>query len=202
MGALEVEARAYEAGVLLARHLGLKNGVLEGDSVIVSNAFKQVSQTPTSVAAIVEGIHILSSDIGVVDYSHVRRTGNKPAHILARQAQSFVNDVIWIEDIPCCIQQALIHDAQRSNPDFDSNNSNISSCCSFMNFIMESYYEKHGKLLDSDFQDFIAQADFAHWTMIGLGKEHCGLYFPQQDFKQDMLFLLYILVLLMLGIIV
>ena len=38
MGALEVEAKAYEVGVLLARHLGLKNGVLEGDSVIVSNA--------------------------------------------------------------------------------------------------------------------------------------------------------------------
>ena len=36
MGALEVEAKAYEAGVLLARHLGLRNGVLEGDSVTVS----------------------------------------------------------------------------------------------------------------------------------------------------------------------
>ena len=83
MGVLEVEAKAYEAGVLLARHLGLKNGVLEGDSLIVSNALKQVSQPPTSVAAIVEGIHVLSSDFGAVGYSHVRRTGNKPAHILA-----------------------------------------------------------------------------------------------------------------------
>ena len=43
MGVLEVEAKAYEAGALLARHLGLKNGVLEGDSLIVSNALKQVS---------------------------------------------------------------------------------------------------------------------------------------------------------------
>ena len=60
--------------------------MLEGDSVIISNALKQVSQPPTSVAAIVEGIHILSSDVGVVGYSHVRRNGNKPAHILARQA--------------------------------------------------------------------------------------------------------------------
>ena len=37
LGVIEVEAKAYEAGVLLARHLGLKNGVLEGDSLIVSN---------------------------------------------------------------------------------------------------------------------------------------------------------------------
>ena len=55
-----------------------------------------------------EGIHALGSDIRVVDYFHVRRTGNQLAHILARQAQSLANDVIWIEEISYCIQQALI----------------------------------------------------------------------------------------------
>nr|POE55600.1 hypothetical protein CFP56_64294 [Quercus suber] len=110
LGVIEIKAKAYKAGVLLARHLGLKNGVLEGDSLIISNALNQVSQAPTSVAAIVEGIHFLSSDVGIVGYSQVQRTGNQPAHILARQAQSLVNDVIWIEEIPCYIQQAFIHD--------------------------------------------------------------------------------------------
>ena len=110
LGVLEVEAKAYEAGVLLARHLGLKDGVLEGDSLIVFNALKRVSQPPILIAAIVEGIHALGLDIRVVDYSHVRRIGNQLAHILARQAQSLVNDVIQIEEIPCCIQQALIQD--------------------------------------------------------------------------------------------
>ena len=55
-------------------------------------------------------IHALGSDIGVVNYSHVRRTSNQPAHILVRQAQNLVNDVIWIEETSCCIQQALIQD--------------------------------------------------------------------------------------------
>ena len=110
LGVLEVEAKAYEAGVLLARQLGLNDGVLEGDSLTVSNALKRVSQPPTSAAAIVEGIHALGSDIRVVDYFHVRRTGNQLAHILARQAQSLANDVIWIEEISYCIQQALIQD--------------------------------------------------------------------------------------------
>ena len=87
LGVLEVEAKAYEAGVLLARQLGLNDGVLEGDSLTVSNALKRVSQPPTSAAAIVEGIHALGSDIRVVDYFHVRRTGNQLAHILARQAK-------------------------------------------------------------------------------------------------------------------
>ena len=109
LGVLEVEAKAYEASVLLARHLGLMNGVLEGDSLIISNALKRVTEPPTSVAAVVEGIHALGS-LGVVHYSHVRRNGNQPAHILARQALSLVNDVIWIEDTPCYIQQACIQD--------------------------------------------------------------------------------------------
>ncbi|KAL4602063.1 hypothetical protein ACB092_10G025200 [Castanea dentata] len=57
----------------------------------------------------------------------------------------------------CMHSSSISSEAQRGNPDFDPNNSNISSFCSFKNFIMESYYEKYGSLLDSDFQDFIAQ---------------------------------------------
>lgn len=34
----------------------------------------------------------------------------------------------------------------------------MSSFCSHKKFIMESYYEKHRSLLDSDFQDFVARA--------------------------------------------
>ena len=110
LGVLEVEAKAYEVGVLLARHLGLQDRVLEGVSLTISNALKRVTKPPILVAAIVEGIHALGSDIGVVSYSHVRRIGNQPTHILARKAQSLANDVIWIEETPCCIQQALIQD--------------------------------------------------------------------------------------------
>ena len=110
LGSLEVEAKAYEAGLLLARHLGLRDIVLEGDSLIISNALKRLTLSPSSVDAIMEGIHELGAEIGVVLFSHVCRMGNKPAHILARQAKNLVNDVIWIEEIPCCIQQALVQD--------------------------------------------------------------------------------------------
>ena len=40
---LEVEAKAYEAGMLLARHLGLRDGVLEGDSLTISNALRRLT---------------------------------------------------------------------------------------------------------------------------------------------------------------
>ena len=110
LGVLEVEAKACEVGVLSARHLGLQDRVLEGVSLTISNALKRVTKPPILVAAIVEGIHALGSDLGVVSYSHVRRIGNQPTHILAGKAQSLANDVIWIEETPCCIQQALIQD--------------------------------------------------------------------------------------------
>ena len=84
--------------------------MLEGDSLTISNALKRLTQPPTFVAAIVESIHELGAEIGVVYFSHVHRIGNKPIHILARQAQNLINDVIWIEEIPCYIQQALIQD--------------------------------------------------------------------------------------------
>ena len=94
MGSVEVEAKAYEVGLLLARHLELRDVVLEGDSLIISNALKRHTIPPSSVDAIMEGIHELGAELGIVHFSHVRRIGNKPAHILARQAQNFVNDVI------------------------------------------------------------------------------------------------------------
>ena len=101
---VEVEVKAYEIGMLLARHLGLRDGLLEGDSLTISNALKGILVPPTSVATIVEGIRALGFEIDVVNFSHVRRPGNRQIHILARQALSFVNDVIWIKEIPYCIQ--------------------------------------------------------------------------------------------------
>ena len=68
--------------------------MLEGDSLTISNALKRITVPPTSIAAIVEGIHVLGSEIDVINFSHMHRSSNKPAHILARQALSFVNDVI------------------------------------------------------------------------------------------------------------
>ncbi|XP_075669864.1 uncharacterized protein LOC142639591 [Castanea sativa] len=100
LGSLEVEAKAYKAGLLLAKHLGLRGVMLEGDSLIISNALKWFTLSPTSVDAFVEGLHELGAEIGVVNFSHVRRIGNKSTYILARQAQNLVKDVIWIEEIP------------------------------------------------------------------------------------------------------
>ena len=66
----------------------------------IFNALEGILVPLTSIATIVEGIRALGFEIDVVNFSYMRRSGNRPVHILARQALSFVNDVIWIEEIP------------------------------------------------------------------------------------------------------
>ena len=48
LGALEVQPKAYEEGMLLAVDLGLKNIVLEGDEQVVTNVLSGSSPPPPS----------------------------------------------------------------------------------------------------------------------------------------------------------
>ena len=49
-----------------------------------------------------------------VEFSHVRRQGNRPAHLLAKHASDVADFTAWIEENPCFLEQALIHDVLSS----------------------------------------------------------------------------------------
>ena len=110
LGAAEVEAKAFEVGLLFAKDVGVCDVVLEGDSTIVYNALCNYSRAPSSIAAMIHGIQDISKEFSNVEFSHVRRQGNMSAHILAKNASSINDYVAWIEKYPYCIMQALIHD--------------------------------------------------------------------------------------------
>ncbi|XP_050290016.1 uncharacterized protein LOC126728194 [Quercus robur] len=110
LGAVEVEAKAVEVGLLFAKDVGVRDVVLEGDSTVVYNALCNYSRAPSSIAVVTQGIQDISKEFRSIEYSHVRRQGNMPAHILAKNASSINDYVAWIEEDPCCIMQALIHD--------------------------------------------------------------------------------------------
>ncbi|KAL0015534.1 hypothetical protein SO802_002603 [Lithocarpus litseifolius] len=55
LGALEVEAKAFEEGILLAGNLGLKDIVLEGEVKVVTDALASSSSPPSSIQMIIEG---------------------------------------------------------------------------------------------------------------------------------------------------
>ena len=41
---------------------------------------------------------------------HMSCRGNRPAHLLARYALSIANFFVWIEEVPCFLEQALTQD--------------------------------------------------------------------------------------------
>ena len=110
LGAVEVEAVAYEQGLLFARDIGIHNFIIEGDSLIIHHALSEVSTPPSSVAAIIQGMQEMCKEFSGVMFSHVRRQGNKPAHLLAKHARGIVDFTAWIQENPCFLEQALIHD--------------------------------------------------------------------------------------------
>ncbi|XP_075665921.1 uncharacterized protein LOC142635688 [Castanea sativa] len=98
LGALEAEAKAFKAGILFAKDIGIQEFILEGDSIVIYRALCEVSSPPTAVEPLIEGMHTLCSDFSRVDFSHVRRQGNRPAHLLAKHTQNIVDFSMWIEE--------------------------------------------------------------------------------------------------------
>ena len=115
LGAVEAEVVAYEQGLLFARDIGIHNFIIEGDSLIIHHALSEVSNPPSFVAAVVQGMQEMCREFLGVMFSHVRRHGNQPAHLLAKHACGIVDFIAWIQKTPCFLAQALIHDVTVSS---------------------------------------------------------------------------------------
>ena len=64
---------AYEQGLLFARDIGIHNFIIEGDSLIIHHALSEVSNPPSSVVAVVQGMQEMCREFHGVMFSHVRR---------------------------------------------------------------------------------------------------------------------------------
>lgn len=53
LGALEVEAKAFEEGILLVGNLSLKNIILEGDAKVVTDVLAGYNSPPSSIRMII-----------------------------------------------------------------------------------------------------------------------------------------------------
>ena len=105
-----MEAKAVELALQFARDVGISDFIMEGDSLIVHNALCGISPPPSLVAGAL-GFYGMFRQ---VNFSHIRRQGNKPAHLLTKHAKCIVDYVAWIEETPCFLMQALTHDVSIS----------------------------------------------------------------------------------------
>ena len=108
--AIEAEAKAIELALQMANDLLIQEFILESNSLILVNALKECSPPPIVVAAVVYNSLAASYDFCHVEFNHVGRQGNRPAHLLAKHAFGIEDFSVWIEETPCFIEQALLHD--------------------------------------------------------------------------------------------
>lgn len=83
LGVVEAAVVAHEVGLLFAKDIGIHNIIIEGDSLIIHNALCEMSNPPSSVVAIIQGMQDLCKEFQGVEFSHVRKQGNMPAHLLS-----------------------------------------------------------------------------------------------------------------------
>ena len=60
LDAVEAEAVVYEQGLMFARDIGIHNFIIEGDSLIIHHALCELSNPPSSMAAVVQGMQEMS----------------------------------------------------------------------------------------------------------------------------------------------
>ena len=61
------------------------------------------------MASLVYGIAAAGHDFRSVNFSHVYRNGNIPAHLLTKHALGIVDCCVWIEESPYFIKQTLLY---------------------------------------------------------------------------------------------
>ena len=103
-GVVAVEAKAFEEGLLFAKDIGIQDFILEGDSLIIHKALSGLSPTPTSMDSLIVGIQAFCGEFHQVSFSHVRRQGNKPAHLLVKHAKGIVDFSTWKEENLCFLE--------------------------------------------------------------------------------------------------
>lgn len=86
LGAVEAEAMAYKIGLIFAKDIGIQEVVIEGDSLILHRALSDESKPPSSVSTVVQEMQEMCGEFHKVEFSHIRRQGNRATHLLAKHA--------------------------------------------------------------------------------------------------------------------
>ena len=95
LGPLEDEMKAWEEGVKFAREVGVYDFTLEGDSLVLFNVLSGLSNPPAAVESVVRGVLMACGSRYKVDFSHIKKQGNSPAHLLAKHTLGIVMKLGW-----------------------------------------------------------------------------------------------------------
>ena len=95
-----VEAMAAARALVFAQDLGITEFVLEGDSEEVINSLRSKEASFSLFGHLLESAKSMLGSSTCIIFSHVRRSGNKIAHNLARHVRNVRGLSVWVEDVP------------------------------------------------------------------------------------------------------
>ena len=103
-------AKALEEGVLFDWDIKVRDVVLKSDSKIVVDTLIGISEAPVAIDNIIGKISVKLQDFRCVEISHVKRNGNRLAHLLAQYAKYLDSYQTWIAENPNMVESVLAHD--------------------------------------------------------------------------------------------
>ena len=83
LGSLETEVKAIEIGVTFVMEVRVRDVTFKGDSLVIYNAIHGLIEAASSVQNVVTEILKRVQGFHTFAFSHTKRQGNAPAHVLA-----------------------------------------------------------------------------------------------------------------------
>ena len=111
----EVEVLACRKALEFAIDVGFTEIILEGDNAMVMKTISQAQPNLSRLGLIYEDIWCLAAGFSSISTSCVRRSANSVAHALARFARLIDNEMIWMEEDPPLVVDALYLDSSFLN---------------------------------------------------------------------------------------
>nr|XP_023917061.1 uncharacterized protein LOC112028598 [Quercus suber] len=96
LGAIEAEAKALEAGINFVWEVGIREAEFEMDSLMICNALHGLESPPSSIVNVLAGVRHQVSSFRQWKFTHIKKQGNVPAHLLAQLARNVEDCVAFV----------------------------------------------------------------------------------------------------------
>ncbi|KAK8521725.1 hypothetical protein V6N12_066312 [Hibiscus sabdariffa] len=104
------EALACEDALILAVELGFNRIIIEGDALtIINKAIARTDERSLS-RGIFQNISAMKAFFNDLKFTHVNRSGNSPAHLLAKEGKNSSAPIVWIEEAIPTVEIAVQND--------------------------------------------------------------------------------------------
>ncbi|KAK9010639.1 hypothetical protein V6N11_043517 [Hibiscus sabdariffa] len=104
------EAYACIDALMLARDAGFNSVIIEGDALTVINKANCREADRSVLRSLMKQIHSMRAFFASLTFSHVVRTCNAVAHLLAREGRDFPGPRFWVEEAPPSVEEAALKD--------------------------------------------------------------------------------------------